>query len=287
MHKLLQSILVTLFSFNFTLSLMAQNPIPNAGFENWTGDNLEGWWENNLFEPHPVTPSNDAHSGSLSAKLEAVEWSSVPIPPSMISGDSLGFAVTERHATLTGFYKFTPVANEMLNISVGMFFGADSAVGISLLSITTAASNWTKFSTPITYFSSATPDTCIIQFSVSLGSPFMAGAVALIDDLSFDGATDVEAINSDEIPNDFYLEQNYPNPFNPSTVIRYSIPNSGYVSINIYSVKGEVVATLVGEDLSAGYYEVTFDASRLPSGIYFYRLQTGSFIKSKKMALIK
>ena len=95
------------------------------------------------------------------------------------------------------------------------------------------------------------------------------------------------------IPQEFLLEQNYPNPFNPSTTIRYSIPNviasetKQSVVLKVYDILGNVVATLVNEQKSAGNYEVKFDASNLSSGIYFYKLQSGSFVQTKKFILIK
>mgnify|MGYP005842129017 CR=1 FL=1 len=93
----------------------------------------------------------------------------------------------------------------------------------------------------------------------------------------------------------FSLEQNYPNPFNPSTTIRYNIPTviesgakqSQLVTLKVYDVLGNEVATLVNEEKPAGSYEVEFDGSRLASGIYFYKLQTGSFIKTRKMLILK
>jgi len=94
-------------------------------------------------------------------------------------------------------------------------------------------------------------------------------------------------------PNEFSLSQNYPNPFNPSTTIRYSIPNviageaKQSVVLKVYDILGNVVATLVNEQKSAGNYEVKFNASNLSSGIYFYKLQSGSFVQTKKFILIK
>ncbi|MDZ7625551.1 MAG: LamG-like jellyroll fold domain-containing protein [Ignavibacteriaceae bacterium] len=99
------------------------------------------------------------------------------------------------------------------------------------------------------------------------------------------GVTDVKDENN--FPESFSISQNYPNPFNPSTTIRYSIPNGSVVTIKVYDVLGTEVATLVNEDKSAGSYEVDFNASQLSSGIYFYKLQAGSFVETKKMILIK
>jgi hypothetical protein len=93
--------------------------------------------------------------------------------------------------------------------------------------------------------------------------------------------------NEDQNPIAFSLEQNYPNPFNPSTKIKYSIPNSEFVTLKVYDVLGNEVATLVNEEKSAGSYEVNFNASQLSSGIYFYKLQTGNFAETKKMLLLK
>ena len=90
-----------------------------------------------------------------------------------------------------------------------------------------------------------------------------------------------------EIPNQFMLSQNYPNPFNPSTVIRYGLPERTFVNLNVYNSLGQNVATLIHEELNAGFFEVAFDASHLPSGIYIYRLQAGEYVKSKRMLYLK
>jgi len=90
-----------------------------------------------------------------------------------------------------------------------------------------------------------------------------------------------------QIPKEFSLMQNYPNPFNPSTNIKFRIPDFGFVSLKVYDVLGNEVATLVNEDKTAGSYEVKFDAAGLSSGIYFYKLQAGSLVDSKKMILLR
>jgi hypothetical protein len=92
---------------------------------------------------------------------------------------------------------------------------------------------------------------------------------------------------SDRILSRFILEQNYPNPFNPSTTINYSVSSSEFVALKVYDVLGNEVATLVNEEKPVGSYEVNFDARGLSSGIYFYKLQSGNFIETKKMILLK
>ncbi len=89
------------------------------------------------------------------------------------------------------------------------------------------------------------------------------------------------------VVNNFSLEQNYPNPFNPSTTIKYSLGKAGITTLKIYDVLGKEVATLVNEELQAGPHKVTFDASNLPSGVYVYKIQSGEYINSKKMLLLK
>jgi plastocyanin len=85
----------------------------------------------------------------------------------------------------------------------------------------------------------------------------------------------------------FELKQNYPNPFNPSTSISFSVPKSGFVKLTIFNSLGSEVETLVNENLNRGSYTVNFNASKLSSGVYFYRLNSGDFIETRKMLLIK
>jgi|GEM_PF-1160470 surface protein len=91
-----------------------------------------------------------------------------------------------------------------------------------------------------------------------------------------------------ELPVEAELKQNYPNPFNPSTVITYAVPQSGTVRLEVFDLIGRKVATLVdNERKAAGWYQITFDASNLASGIYFYRIEAGKYVDSKRMTLIK
>ena len=99
--------------------------------------------------------------------------------------------------------------------------------------------------------------------------------------------TDVEEYQS-EIPSEFRLEQNYPNPFNPSTNISWQLPSPSNVIITLHNSLGEEVETVVSEYMSAGFHSKLYNVnSTLPSGVYFYRMQAGDFMMSRKMILLK
>jgi hypothetical protein len=89
------------------------------------------------------------------------------------------------------------------------------------------------------------------------------------------------------IPKSYSLSQNFPNPFNPTTKIEYQIPELSFVTLTVYDVLGNEITTLVNEEKSIGSYSVDFNATALPSGIYFYRLQASEFVETKKMILLK
>ena len=89
------------------------------------------------------------------------------------------------------------------------------------------------------------------------------------------------------VPSGFKLSQNYPNPFNSVTTIPFSVSRNSYVQLKVYNSLGQEVATLVNEEKPAGNYQVEFNASNLPSGVYLYRLEAGDFVQTKKMVLVK
>jgi hypothetical protein len=92
---------------------------------------------------------------------------------------------------------------------------------------------------------------------------------------------------SDLLPVAFHLEQNYPNPFNPSTTIKFELPKASQVTLTVYDILGREVSVLVNEKKDAGVHEVKFNAAGLASGIYFYKLQAGSDVDTKKSLLIR
>lgn len=122
-------------------------------------------------------------------------------------------------------------------------------------------------------------DTTVV-FEASHFSQILGGDKALYSTLS---SEDQES----SIPTQFSLRQNYPNPFNPSTTIEYGLPERTFVELKIFNILGKEVATLVNSTQEAGMHNVTFDASKLTSGVYLYKIKTSKFTEFKKMILLK
>ena len=126
-------------------------------------------------------------------------------------------------------------------------------------------------------------------YSFADGSPVAGKSYYRLRQIDFDGSFEYSNVIDVDLtlPLEFSLEQNYPNPFNPTTSIQYTISIKQNVQLLVYNVLGKEVAILVNEEKPAGNYEVNFNASKLSSGVYFYQLQAGSFVETKKMILIR
>ena len=109
---------------------------------------------------------------------------------------------------------------------------------------------------------------------------------AKINSVEYGQLVDVKG-KTNFLPQEFSLSQNFPNPFNPTTRIQYLLPTTSIVSLKVYDLLGREIQTLINNETSPGKYEITFDGSKLASGVYFYRLQAGSFVAARKMIYLK
>jgi photosystem II stability/assembly factor-like uncharacterized protein len=126
-----------------------------------------------------------------------------------------------------------------------------------------------------------------IQFlNDGIGFAILGGTDARGGLIKYTG-TNAISNNNNGVPTEFKLEQNFPNPFNPSTTIRFALPKTGFVTLKVYDAIGKEVETLVSENMNAGLQEISYDASKLNSGIYFYRIYANGFTDTKKMVLVK
>ena len=175
----------------------------------------------------------------------------------------------------------------------GQFFSGNILKFFQTVDNQTVDAALTKTSTPgvsgsgtvATFDYTSTIDQTVTFSLLNVSATDSQGNTILLDVLPTNILVDVLVVN--EIPKEYSLTQNYPNPFNPSTKIRFDIPEQTQVKLSIYDILGREVEILVDKDMNPGSYEITFDASKFTSGVYFYRLQTGSFMETKKLILVK
>ncbi|HEX7573883.1 MAG TPA: T9SS type A sorting domain-containing protein [Bacteroidota bacterium] len=280
--------------FVFCLLLFAsatQAQVPNPGFENWTGTEPDGWVTSNisLLSVIPVTRADDSHNGNSSLKGTVVPMYGTNAPVSAViqaGAGGRGFAVSVRYATVTGYYKCSLLSGDKLGLNFGMYLGG-TGIGIGAQAIATSTSTWTAFSVPFAYVAPGTPDNCVLQISIfgpGTGTDYHLASWFEVDDIALSG---VSAIAPDTRPSTYSLDQNFPNPFNPMTTIRYGLAHRSQVTLAVFNLIGEQVATLVNEIQESGTHDARFDASGLASGVYFYRLQSDGFVRTKKLELLK
>jgi hypothetical protein len=172
---------------------------------------------------------------------------------------------------------------------VGMYYNSlDSLVRFadSLNMSNYTPNSWTQFVGPLSgaqsaltqnYSPNVSADTALANAETSLKSA-IAGLIPKPNGI---------LPSDDRAAHVFALSQNYPNPFNPSTLIRYSVPSAGRVSLNVYDVLGREVATLFEGFRQPGSYTVRFDGTGLPSGVYLYRLQSGGMVETRKLVIVR
>lgn len=282
MKKLL---LLSLICFSFA----SYAQLTNFGFESWYNGIPYNWVTSNIpNQVTNVTMSTTAHTGNYSCRGEVVSYVGQNYPPLLQAGAGYGIGVSQRYASVSGYYKFNSVGGDYFFVYAFLFNGAD-IIAQATIKIGASSSDWTPFSSDFVYNSEAVPFNCAIQFhiigaasdgAVNLGSYF------LLDDVSLDG--NVNGINDhNNKPLAFSLGQNYPNPFNPSTTINYTLPEKSFASLTIYNQIGEKVDQLFSGIKEAGSYNIVWNASKLSSGVYFYELKTDNVREIKKLLLLK
>lgn len=186
------------------------------------------------------------------------------------------------------------IKSELGNSSVGTFavkgrniFAGTNGKGVFLS--TDAGTTWTPINTGLT-------DTVITAIATDSSNVYIGTGAIMNLRNSTNGhgvwrrpLSEITSVakQSSSLPKGYSLAQNYPNPFNPSTTISFTLPSRSFVSLKIFDVLGREVATIIFEEMAPGSYSQTWDAARLSSGIYFYRLQTGAYAQTKKLTLLK
>jgi hypothetical protein len=215
-----------------------------------------------VFALGPVTPWN-----SNQVIINAINPDEEPLPVELTS-----FTVVAKHNNVTLNWQ---TATEINN------FGFD----VERCVLSAECQEWNKIGfVSGSGNSSSDKEYSFTDKNISGGSKFLYRLKQIDNDGQFEYSDIIEV---EVVPQQFELSQNYPNPFNPSTTIRFSLPVQTQLKINIYNMLGELVKTVSEGMYESGYYNITFDASGLSSGTYIYRLESDSFVETKKMLMIK
>jgi hypothetical protein len=197
------------------------------------------------------------------------------------------------YLTLSGVMNLTNAPSPFISVWVKK---ANSGSGyVAIEASNDGGATWTRLKEP--FFSGATYTNVTASLQnyrqanvlVRIGGYSPSGDTYYFDDITIADSTGWSAVDdlNGITPTDFELSQNYPNPFNPSTTIRYAVPNESKVSISVFNLLGQEVATLVNDVKAAGYHEVVFNASDLSSGVYLYRISAVSSVGSKEFTSTK
>jgi len=268
-------------------SALAQNPIPNPGFELWTGFSPTGWTTTNIpgFDT-TVVPTSSVHGGSFALQGTVKSVLSATLVSPVITSS---FTIAQRYKTFSGWYTYSPSGGDSLHGWIAVY-QSSSPLGYAFFANKTTRGSYTQFSVDLTYIASGTPDNAVIEFGITgsstNGDTIHIGSTYKLDDLTLTGtAAGIETVPG--APLAYTLAQNYPNPFNPSTSISYQLKSAVQVRLSVYDILGREVAVLVDGMQTQGPHEIRFDGSGLASGVYIYRLQAGTFVEQRKMVLAK
>lgn len=277
----------TLVTFAIIGATMAQ--VPNASFENWTGNVPDNWSNTNIapLNSFPVTPSADAHSGALAARGEVLEN---PIFNDQVTAPYLqtvgGAPVSEDPFDVSGWYQFNPIqssASFVVGCTVLDVNGLPTGVGV--LEIFDATSGYTTFSMPIDYTMGATDPAASVTISFTIADVNDASAIGswyLVDDIMVGGAqgiSDHHAVVAD-------LGEPYPSPMVSSVTIPMELVSNAHIQVEVLDLLGRPVASIANGTMAPGSYRLQWiPESSIPNGVYVIRVSDPSGANSRRVVL--
>lgn len=174
-----------------------------------------------------------------------------------------------------------PPVSGRVHADSGVFVGHIKTGDHTVHSLDTLSSSWGEFTLVGTFAHDS------LNGEISLDGPRDYDPYGTVHLVRMGVATGIGRVQTGDVPRSFSLHQNYPNPFNPSTTISFTLPEKLFVSLNVVDLLGREVATLAREEMSSGAHTRQWNAAAMPSGIYFYRLQAGSFVETRRLVLLK
>ncbi len=268
-----------------SVQVFAQNPIPNSGFESWTGGNPTGWNSTNILTITPVSQSSVAHAGNSAAKLEVVNSFSTSFPPILMCNS---ITVNQNYQTVSYYYKanligtdiayFTALLDENNN---NMAAGADSLKLANNTNIYTQRSFNLFYTPPVNTI--ADELNLMVFISAANGTPNI-GSNILIDDVLISGGLPT-SLNETEESNVFSFDAPHPNPNHGFCLLPFTLVESGRIEISVFSIDGKLQKTLLETELNPGKYKAECDLTDWPKGLYFAKIKTNNQQAVQKIAI--
>jgi hypothetical protein len=254
----------------FTLYGTLNAQIPNSGFENWSGDALDGW-HFTYSEPgyENVFQSADAYNGDYAVRLKPVYNNNLAkVAPALITTGM--FPLTEDHHNLYGYVKGTLAGNDNIIIKVDLFKeGTTLAVGS--FSTSQVASEWMAFTAPINYGFTAKPDSAYISIYVAYGQSASEGSDIVVDQVTFDAASGIH--DRQQVA----AHSLFPNPVTDRTTIRFTLQAADRMSFELLTPQGMMIPLRSGQHYPAGENTFRIQTNDLAPGIYFLQARGDKF----------
>jgi len=278
---------ILLLSFVMVAALStsySQNPVPNPGFENWSGGNPDNWSSTNITGFIGVTQSSDAHTGTSSARGDVISAFGFPVPPllfSLTNDTGKGFSVSQNFTTLEFWYKLSSDSGDVLDALVGMFDDAGNAIASGGQEFP-VQSTWTHVALPIFYTPGKSAASCEISFAI-VNDTIHLGSFMEIDDVSLtNNPTGITQHN----PAGIQSFSVFPNPAKGEATVRYFTVNASPLEISLYDMTGKKVFA-TSHPTTPGMHQEQLDVSKLNSGAYLCMLKTGNDVVKKVVSVMK
>jgi hypothetical protein len=270
-------------------SLLTQAQVPNGGYETWTGNVPDNWSTNNIeaLDAVTITPSSDAHTGSLAARGEVIPS---PLSTSPVVSPTLqtngGVLVTSDPTNITGWYKFEPAqASTRFVVSATAVDVNGLVTGTGVVQYAEAQNGYAQFSCPINYgIGQSDPvERVTISFIISDVAPAGAlGSWFLVDDIAFDGATGIETLDL-LLPS---LAAPFPSPFSVSTTLPVTLNSTERIDVEIVDLLGKQVEHIAHGAFTIGDHRFAWEPkSDVPNGVYFIRVTNSAGSIAKRVVL--
>ncbi len=260
----MQKIYYFIMALILTSGLYAQNPVPNPGFETWTGTDPDGWSNSEY-----ITKSTDAHTGSNAAK-GAFTGTGIPM---LSVGAGNGFSTNTRWAYLNFYYKFVKTGSATISVS-SYFDNPNYTIGQALRTISNASSGYTAVSIPVSYNLSGNPTDCTIGISLQNGS---TGSYFIVDDVSLTAVP----LFVETIEKESSLLHVYPNPATNTVAVDFETAAiKGTTLIKFTDLTGRII-----KELAPASNHVLVDVSDIHAGNYLVVLKNDGMIKTKRLVI--